>query len=79
MVDYTVLILWWMGILAFFYIPSWVCSNVAKRKGLSGNGFFLLSLFFTPVVGFLAVIAFPCKMINTPRCIKNQQNKGEEQ
>ena len=45
-------------IFIFMIIPSILCGVAAKRKGLTGFGFFMLSLFFTPMIGFLAVIAF---------------------
>ncbi len=49
------------GVFVFYLIPSMVCSIAAKRKGLTMVGFFFLSLIFTPIIGFLAVIAFDGK------------------
>jgi hypothetical protein len=47
--------------LVLWIIPSIVCSEAAERKGLSRWAFFFFSLFFSPMLGFLAVIAFPVK------------------
>ena len=47
--------------LIFAGVPALVCGSAAKAKGLNSVSFFLLALFFTPVVGFLAVIAFPAR------------------
>ncbi len=46
-------------IFVIWVIPSWVCATAADRKGLTFLGFLLFSLFFTPLLGFLAVIAMP--------------------
>jgi cytochrome b561 len=45
----------------FMLIPSIVCGVAAHRKGLSGFWFFIFSFIFTPIIGFLAVIAFQKK------------------
>ncbi len=42
---------------------SFVVAAAARRKGLSGFWFFVLSFIFTPIIGFLAVISFPPKPI----------------
>ena len=42
------------------WLPAcFVVAYVASQKGRSGFGFFLLSFFLTPLIGFLAVIAVP--------------------
>lgn len=48
-------------IIIFLLIPALVCGSAAKAKGMSAVAFFFLALIFTPIVGFLAVIAFPDK------------------
>lgn len=47
--------------MLFLIIPSLICALAAKRKGYSGFGVFMFSMLFTPIIGFLAVIAFPPK------------------
>jgi len=58
--DYSILLTLILFIFVLF-VPSLVCAEAANRKGLSGFGFFMFSLLFTPLLGFLAVIAFPKK------------------
>ena len=42
------------------WLPAcFVVAYVASQKGRSGFGFFLLSFFLTPLIGFLAAIAVP--------------------
>jgi Ca2+/Na+ antiporter len=43
-------------ILAIAVLPSLLVGLMASKKGRSGLGFFLLSAFFTTVVGFIAVL-----------------------
>lgn len=46
--------------LLLIWLPAcFVVAYVASQKGRSGVGFFVLSFFLTPLVGFLAVIALP--------------------
>jgi len=47
--------------MLFLIIPSLICALAAKRKGYGGFGVFMFSMLFTPIIGFLAVIAFPPK------------------
>jgi hypothetical protein len=55
------------GSIIIYVIPSHVCGCAAHEKGLSYAKFLAFSLIFTPILGFLAVIAFnptikiPCK------------------
>jgi hypothetical protein len=52
-----------IGAAIFFgIIPSIICGVAAHRKGLSGFGFFIISFIFTPIIGFLAVIAMEPKI-----------------
>ena len=45
-------------VYAIFYIIICVeCSTAAKKNDLSGTFTLILSLFFTPIMGFLYVIA----------------------
>lgn len=46
--------------LLLIWLPAcFVVAYVANQKGRSGVGFFVLSFFLTPLIGFLAVIALP--------------------
>lgn len=46
--------------ILLLYLPACVVvAYVAGQKGRSGIGFFFLSFFLTPLIGFLAVIALP--------------------
>lgn len=54
------------GSITVYCIPSHVCGVAANKKGLSYYKFFFLSFFFTPILGFLAVIAFPPENIIVP-------------
>lgn len=46
--------------LLLIWLPAcFVVAYVANQKGRSGIGFFVLSFFLTPLIGFLAVIALP--------------------
>ena len=56
-------------------IPAIVCAEAARRKGLSHFWFCMFSLFFTPILGLLAVIAMSPK---EKKAIKTEQIVGEE-
>ena len=58
--DYTILMFIASWIIMWI-LPSILCSVAAERKGLTKWGFFFFSLFFSGILGFLAVIAFPPK------------------
>jgi uncharacterized membrane protein YhdT len=64
-------------ILAIIYlIPCMVCAEAADSKGRSGYLFFFFAIIATPLIGFLAVIAFPCK-IETCNYKKNLKKQEE--
>lgn len=44
-------------ILAVFIFGSLLAASIAKKKGRSGGGYFLLSLLLSPLVGILAALA----------------------
>ena len=48
-------------VVIFWMIPAIVCAEAARRKGLSHFWFCVFSLFFTPILGLLAVIAMTPK------------------
>src|SRR5262249_7684918 len=48
-------------------VLSAVCAAAANARGRSILGFFCLSLFFSPIIGFLAVIAMPNRNIERER------------
>jgi len=53
-------------IFALIYLFScFICASAADEKGRNGFTFFFFALVCTPIIGFLAVIAFPCK---NPNC-----------
>jgi hypothetical protein len=54
-------IMWYISLIMYL-IPCFVCAEAAHSKKRSGYLFFLFAVIATPVVGFLAVIAFPCKI-----------------
>lgn len=43
----------------FWFVFSILAGAIASSKGRSGFGFFLLSVFLSPLVGLIAAIAFP--------------------
>jgi len=49
------------GVGSYYLIPCFVCAYAAQKKGLSTIGYLLFAIIFTPVIGFLAVIAIPSK------------------
>lgn len=49
--------------LTYYSIPCLVCATAAKKRGHGFWPFLFFALIFTPMVGFLAVIAFPQKEI----------------
>lgn len=61
--DFDTIIYIWIIIFVIYFLfnltCAFICGEAAKRKGLSEISFFWLSFFFSPVIGFLAVIAFP--------------------
>ena len=50
-----------LALACFWVVPAWVCSLAAEEKGRSKWKFFFLALSCGPIIGFLAVIAFPVK------------------
>jgi hypothetical protein len=57
--------------LVFYCFPAFVAGEAARKRGYENTWylFTLFSLMFTPVLGFLAVIAFPVK-VNYIKVIK---------
>ena len=48
----TILILFWVG-------PALIIGSMADSKNHSAAGFFLLSIFFSPIIGIIAVLIVP--------------------
>jgi hypothetical protein len=49
--------------IVFYFLPAFVAGEAAKRRGYKQWYWFVLfSIVFTPILGFLAVIAFPTKV-----------------
>lgn len=62
-------------IIAFFwFILSFVVAGFGSSKNIGGVGAFFISLFFSPIIGFIAVIASKDKMII--RVCKHCQQKN---
>lgn len=50
--------------IAFLWIAlSIACAFLAARRGRSVFGWFLISIFFTPLVGFVFLLVLPSKAI----------------
>jgi hypothetical protein len=63
------------GSIVIYVIPSHVCACAAHEKGLSYAKFLAFSLIFTPILGFLAVIAFNPPQIEDPNCRYCEYNR----
>lgn len=46
-------------VFVFWILLSIVCAGAASSRGKSGLGFFFLSLIFSPIIGFLILLAIP--------------------
>ena len=55
------------GIL-FWLALSFICGYYAKTKGRSFVGFAIVSLLFSPIIGFAAAIIVESKNFNTKKC-----------
>jgi hypothetical protein len=51
--------IFWIGIIALWALPTIVAAYAASQKGRDTTGIFLLSIFASPLVGLLFVIALP--------------------
>lgn len=49
--------------ILMWFVSSCVCAYAANKKGYRAFWFFVLSLLASPIIGFLALIAFPQKLI----------------